>query len=61
MAKATLQGEKTIPAPGTVEAFQKYLEVAPTGPNAQNAKDMLASLGAKVEVGFDKKKAAAKK
>jgi tetratricopeptide (TPR) repeat protein len=61
MAKATLQGEKTVPAPGTVEAFQKYLEVAPTGPNAQNAKDMLASLGAKVEVGFDKKKAAAKK
>ncbi len=38
MGKATLQGDKMVPAPGTVEAFQKYLEVAPTGPNAQNAK-----------------------
>lgn len=58
MGKATLQGDKTIPAPGTTEAFQKYLEVAPTGPNAQNAKDMLASLGATVETNYGKKKAA---
>ncbi len=56
MGKATLQGDKTIPAPGTVEAFQKYLEVAPTGPNAQNAKDMIASLGSSVETTFGKKK-----
>lgn len=57
MGKATLQGDKTIPAPGTVEAFQKYLSVAPNGPNAQNAKDMLASLGSPVETSFGKKKA----
>lgn len=57
MGKATLKGDKTIPAPGTVEAFQKYLAVAPTGPNAQNAKDMLASLGSPVETSFGKKKA----
>src|SRR5208337_5585824 len=49
LGKATLQGDKTVPVPGTVEAFQKYLELAPTGPNAQNAKDLLASIGATVE------------
>jgi tetratricopeptide (TPR) repeat protein len=56
MAKATLQGDKTIPAPGTVESFQKYLELAPTGPNAQNAKDLLTSLGATVQTSYGTKK-----
>jgi len=56
MGKATLQGEKTIPAPGTVEAFQKYLELAPNGPNAQNAKDLMASLGATVQTTYGTKK-----
>jgi tetratricopeptide (TPR) repeat protein len=58
MGKATLQGDKTVPAPGTVEAFQKYLEIAPTGPNVQNAKDILASIGAPVETSFGTKKKA---
>src|SRR5262249_49149011 len=56
MGKETMQGTKAIPAPGTVEAFQKYLELTPNGPNAQNAKDMIASFGAEVETGFGKKK-----
>ncbi len=56
MAKATLQGDKTIPAPGTIEAFQKYLELAPNGPNAQNAKDLMASLGASVQTSYGTKK-----
>lgn len=56
MGKATLQGDKTIPAPGTVEAFQKYLELAPNGPNAQNAKDLMASLGATVQTSYGTKK-----
>lgn len=56
LGKATLQGDKTVAAPGTVDAFQKYLEIAPTGPNAQNAKDLLASLGAKVETTYGTKK-----
>jgi tetratricopeptide (TPR) repeat protein len=56
LGKATLQGDKTVPAPGTVEALQKYLEIAPTGPNAQSAKDLLASLGAKVETTYGTKK-----
>lgn len=61
LGKATLQGDKTIPAPGTVDALQKYLELAPTGPNAQNAKDLLASIGSPVETSFGKKKTPAKK
>ena len=40
------------PAPGTVEAFQKYLELQPDGPNAQSAKDMLTSLGSSVATTF---------
>jgi tetratricopeptide (TPR) repeat protein len=62
MAKATLTKDgKTEPAPGTVESFQKYLELAPTGPNAQTAKDILASLGSSVETSYSKKKSASKK
>lgn len=56
LGKATLQGDKTIAPPGTTESFQKYLELAPTGPNAQSAKDLLASLGAKVETSYGTKK-----
>jgi tetratricopeptide (TPR) repeat protein len=56
LGKATLQGDKTIPAPGTVDAFQKYLELAPTGPNAENAKALLASIGSKVETSYGTKK-----
>ena len=56
LGKATLQGDKTIAPPGTAEAFQKYLELSPTGPNAQNAKDLLTTLGAKVETTYGTKK-----
>ncbi len=56
LGKATLQGDKTVAPPGTAEAFQKYLEVAPTGPNAESAKALLASLGSSVETSFGKKK-----
>jgi tetratricopeptide (TPR) repeat protein len=43
---------KITPAPGTVEAFQKYLELAPTGTYAQASKDMLATLGSSVQTKF---------
>ena len=56
LGKATLQGNKTIAPPGTAEALQKYLELAPNGPNAQSAKDLLASIGSTVETSFGKKK-----
>lgn len=56
LGKATLQGDKTVAPPGTAEAFQKYLELAPTGPNAENAKALLTSIGSTVETSFGKKK-----
>ena len=61
IGKATLKGDKMVAPDGTADAFNKYLELAPTGPYAQPAKDMLASIGASVETGFNKKKAASKK
>ena len=60
LGKATLQGNKTIAPPGTAEAFQKYLEIAPEGPNAQSAKDLLTSIGSSVETSFGKKKTSKK-
>jgi tetratricopeptide (TPR) repeat protein len=61
MGKAQITPEgKTIPAPGTVEAFQKYLDLQPNGPYAATAKNMIEMLGAKIETKFsaekDKKK-----
>jgi tetratricopeptide (TPR) repeat protein len=56
IGKATLQGDKMVAPPGTAEAFNKYLELAPTGPYADVAKQMLASIGAPIETGFGKKK-----
>jgi tetratricopeptide (TPR) repeat protein len=61
LGKATLQGDKTIAPPGTAEAFQKYLELAPTGPNADSAKALLASIGSTVETSFGTKKKTTKK
>jgi tetratricopeptide (TPR) repeat protein len=43
---------KVTPVAGTVEAFNKYLELQPNGPYAQPAKDMLTSLGSSVEMKF---------
>jgi len=59
LGKATLQGEKMVAAPGTAEAFQKYLELQPTGGHSEEAKAMLASIGAPVETSYGTKKKAA--
>jgi len=61
LGKATLQGDKTIAPPGTAEAFQKYLELAPNGPSAQSAKDLLASIGSSVETSYGTKKKTTKR
>lgn len=47
---------KIIAVPGTAEAFQKYLELAPTGPYAEQAKQLLAGLGTQVQTTFKKGK-----
>lgn len=53
---ATLQGDKMVAPPGTAEAFQKYLELQPNGPHAEEAKAMLTSLGSAVETSYGTKK-----
>jgi tetratricopeptide (TPR) repeat protein len=53
----TKEDGSIIPAPGTVEAFQKYLEIAPTGPNAASAQMMIQSLTGAVETEFSNKPA----
>jgi tetratricopeptide (TPR) repeat protein len=56
LGKATVKGDKMVPAPGTADAFNKYLELAPEGPYADTAKQMLASIGATVQTTYGKKK-----
>ncbi|HET9697949.1 MAG TPA: tetratricopeptide repeat protein [Terriglobales bacterium] len=61
MGKATLKGNKMEAPEGTAEAFNKYLELEPTGPYADPAKQMLASIGADVQTSFGKAKSSGKK
>ncbi len=62
LGKATLDKNGAMVAPpGTAEMLNKYLELAPDGPYAQPAKDLLASIGAKVQTSFGERKATKKK
>jgi tetratricopeptide (TPR) repeat protein len=61
MGKATIKGDKMEAPAGTAEAFNKYLELAPTGQYADPAKQMLDTMGAKIETTFGTKKASTKK
>ncbi len=61
LGKAKIEGSKTIAPEGTAEAFNKYLELQPTGQFAEAAKAMLAQIGAPVETSFGKTKAGKKK
>jgi len=42
-------GKSFVAPPGLVEACNKYLELAPTGPHAQDMKDLLTGLGQKIQ------------
>ncbi len=57
MGKATLDPKtgKSTPAPGTIESFQKYLDIAPNGPNAETAKSMIQLLGGTQETQIKQK------
>jgi tetratricopeptide (TPR) repeat protein len=63
LSKATVDKDGKMNAPPEVASnLNKYLELAPDGPNAQSAKDLLAGLGAKVETTFGgQRKASTKK
>ncbi len=53
---ATTDPNGKILAPeGTTEAYQKYIELQPSGPHAEEAKQMLAALNATVETTYGKK------
>jgi len=56
LGKATLKDNKMVAPPGTAENLNKYLALAPNGPHAESAKELLASIGAKVETSYQKKK-----
>jgi hypothetical protein len=43
---------KVTPVPGTIEAFQKYLELQPNGQWAAQSKEMLTTLGGSIETKF---------
>lgn len=44
--------QKIVPPAGCVEAYQKYLQLAPDGPHAPAVKEVLASLGEKVDTSY---------
>jgi tetratricopeptide (TPR) repeat protein len=52
---------KVTPVEGTAEAFQKYLQLAPTGQFADSAKGMLESMNAKVDTAYKNPNAPAPK
>ncbi len=49
---------KVIPAAGTEEALNKYLELQPTGQFAEGAKSMLQYIGSSIETSYGKSKKA---
>jgi len=52
-SKATTDAKgKIIPAPGTIEALQKYLELKPDGNFASSAKELIAGLGGTVNTTY---------
>ena len=62
VGKATTTPDgKIIPPPGTIEAFQKYLELRPDGPFAEGAKGMIATLQSSVQVDYKNPNAPAQK
>jgi len=54
--KGKMEGQKYIPAPGAVEALQKYAELAPDGRHIAEVKDMLAASGATIQTTYKSKK-----
>jgi tetratricopeptide (TPR) repeat protein len=62
VGKASISADgKVTPVPGTVDAFQKYLQLAPSGQFADQAKAMLTSMDAKVDTSYKNPNAPAQK
>jgi tetratricopeptide (TPR) repeat protein len=58
-SKATIDAKtgKMIPAPGTIDAFNKYLEIEPDGKHAEEAKGLIEGFGETVQTSYKKPKA----
>ncbi|HXE91824.1 MAG TPA: tetratricopeptide repeat protein [Terriglobales bacterium] len=57
MGKGTMdKNNKFVAPPGTAEAFNKYLELAPEGPYAENAKQLLQYIGSEIESTYKRSK-----
>jgi tetratricopeptide (TPR) repeat protein len=54
ISKATVdpKTQKIVAPPGTADAYNKYLELAPNGPMAAEAKSILAEIGEKVNTKY---------
>jgi tetratricopeptide (TPR) repeat protein len=54
ISKATVdpKTQKVVAPPGTADAYNKYLELAPNGPMAPDAKAILAEIGEKVNTKY---------
>ncbi len=57
ISKATVdpKTQKIVAPPGTAEAYNKYLELAPNGPLAPEAKSILAEIGEKINTKYNAK------
>jgi len=57
ISKATVdpKTQKIVAPPGTAEAYNKYLELAPNGPMAAEAKSILTEIGEKVNTKYSAK------
>jgi tetratricopeptide (TPR) repeat protein len=49
MATVDPKTQKIVAPPGCEDAYQKYLELAPEGPHAQEVKEILAGIGAQIK------------
>jgi len=61
LGKATTKDDKMVVPEGTAECLNKYLELDPTGKNAEAAKQMLTMIGAPVSTSYGKSKSSGKK
>ncbi len=53
LAKATVDAKgQIVPPPGCLDAYQKYLELAPDGPQAPAVRDVLTQMGQKIETRY---------
>jgi tetratricopeptide (TPR) repeat protein len=56
IGKATMKDNKMVAPAGTAEAFNKYLELQPSGKYAEASKQMLATIGSSVDTSYKSSK-----